>query len=570
MGNLKFFFHKLFKLLGLYWTRKESRKSWIGFISVILLSVCNVYLSVRFNEWKNAFYTALQNYDAEATIQELILFSELAALYILAAWSIFYIRRVIALHWRKEMSTQFIDYWMRNKRYYYIELIHRQMDNPDQRISEDIDLFIGRTIQFTIGIFNAVLTFVSFVFILWNLSGIIPLTILGFHFDLPGYIVWVAILYAIVGTYITHKSGNKLSVMNYNQQRLEADFRYSMMRMREYATAIAAMDGEAYEKKGLHKKLGLLLGNLMKIIKREGVLTAIQSGYSQMANIVPVVVGVPLYMAKKINLGGLMQSASAFNRVEYALSYFLMLYKDFAEWRSVINRLVDFQNHLEKISHFIENNEERQYTGHGEKKIGCHDVSVMTPEGRLLLENISFEVKPGEKVIIEGSNGSGKTTLIRTVMGLWPHYKGRIEFPSRIEWMYIPQQSYIPYGSLYDIVTYPGEKQYDEEEIKKLLSEFGLSYLIGELHRNDQWDSMLSNGEKQKLGFLRAILKKPQLLVLDEATSNMDPAAEEMAYKEILRWLPDSTVISVAQRESLEAYHEKKMMVKNGQLYVIT
>lgn len=566
MEKIKEFFKKFALVVLPYWRTKASWYDWLRLAVIIVLTIFNVYLNIQFNEWKNAFYTALQNYNYDQVMQEMLRFIKLAALAIFVAMYTFYLQQIIALRWRKWLSEIFVGNWLHDKKYYLSELTGSKTDNPDQRISEDIKIFIEKALKFSVGILNAALTFSCFVAILWDLSGVITFTIGGKEIRIYGYIVWIAFVYAVIGTYITHKVGNKLSIFNYNQQRYEADFRFSMMRLKENSESIALYYGEQKEEKILLKRLRFLLENFKLIIKKERSLTAIKSGYYQMASIFPVLVGVPLYMKNSINLGGLMQSASAFGRVQGSLSYFVMLYTDFAEWQSVINRLNDFQKQLcflQKVNIEIKN----KYSVSTKEHFQIEDFKLLTPEGHVLLEKAHMEFRQGENIIIEGVNGQGKSTFIRSLAGIWPFFNGNIKIPASKDILFLSQKNYLPLGSLAEILIYPNvDIGCIETELINLLNKFQLSYLNDKLNVKADWGSILSTGEQQKIAIIRACIRKPKWLFMDEATSGIDVQAEEKIYEYLVDFLCETTIISVGHRKSIEKFHKKKFELENGQL----
>lgn len=563
------FFSKFAVLISLYWSKKVSRRSWLYLFVVIALTVFNVFLSVQFNDWKNAFYTALQNYDYPQLIAELILFMKLATLYILVSLFIYYLQKTIALRWRADLSTFFAGEWLREKNYYYMKLDRADTDNPDQRISEDTAIFTDKTLQFTLGLFNAVLTLISFIGILWQLSDTIAIPIGNMQFHVEGYIVWFALAYTGLGTYITHKIGKELVPINYAQQRYEADFRFSMMRLREHTVSIAALHGEAREGTVFARRLNDLLHNFSLIIKKESSLTALKSGYLQLSNVIPVLIAVPLYMGKTINLGGLMQSASAFSKVVYSLSYFLLLYNEFAAWRSVIDRLYHFYEHLQKVEALRTNTETRNYIrGEQNDALILDKVTLWTPQQDLLLDETTLTIRYGERLILEGENGIGKSTLLKALAGLWPYFSGTIKSPDTHSLLYLPQDVYIPAGTLRDIIVYPALSTNDADDLKELLKSFDLTYLADKLDVQANWNDILSLGEKQKLAFVKVLYLKPKWLILDEATANLDADSEAFVYQKVIDALPNITIISVTHRRAVEKYHNRKLLFRQNKLVV--
>ena len=564
---MKKFIHQFFLLFKIYWKDPSSNKDWIRIVAVIALTILSVYLSTLFNEWKNAFYTALQNYNYEQVVKEMYWFCKLAVIAIIVSMYAFYLQQIIALNWRRFLSNVFIDEWLKDSRYYLAALDKEQSDNPDQRIGEDVRIFIEKTLKFTIGVLNAVLTLVLFVNILWTLSGVIPITIGGFHFNLHGYIVWIALLYSFFGTCITHLIGYRLNLLNYAQQRFEADFRYAMMRLKEYAESISLYKGINREKSVLAGRLIKLLDNFEQIILKERQITALKSGYFQMASIIPVLVGVPLYMKHTINLGGLMQSASAFTRVTGSLSYFVMLYTEFAEWQSVVGRLYDFYVHLQTMEENLRQ-EKKSYTS-GADHIEISDFVLRRPDLETLFSIEKLALNKGVNTLITGENGVGKSTFLKAVAGVWPFYSGSILCPAPEKMLFLSQKPYLPLGTLLECISYPSSSVADEKTVSGYLEYFDLGYLKDKLDKEADWQTILSLGEQQKIGIIRACLMQPEWLVMDEAGANMDTRSLQKAYKYLTENLP-STIISVGHSADLKSYHAICVHVENGECRVIS
>ncbi len=529
-------------------------------LGVIALTVLNVYLSTLFNEWKNAFYTALQNYNYDQVVQEMYWFCKLAIAAIIVSMYAFYLQQIVALNWRRHLTDVFIGDWLEGNRYYLLGLDKEQSDNPDQRIGEDIRIFIEKTLKFTIGVLNALLTFVLFVNILWTLSGVIPITIGGFHFNLHGYIVWIAIFYSVAGTCVTHLLGYRLNAMNYAQQRFEADFRYAMMRLKEYAESIALYQGVIREKTVLMQRLTRLLENFEHIILKERQITALKSGYFQMASIFPVLVAVPLYMKNTINLGGLMQSASAFTRVTGSLSYFVLLYTEFAEWQSVVGRMYDFRTHIYKLDHVLKN--ENQIFATEKESIAVSDFVLRRPDLQVLFTAEKILFKKGVNTLITGENGVGKSTFLKAIAGIWPFYTGTIRRPPDGKILFLSQKPYLPLGTLLECISYPFADA-DAQTVAGYLEYFDMGYLTDKLDKTADWQQILSLGEQQKISIIRACLAEPEWLVMDEATANMDSLSVQKAYSYLTERL-STTIISVGHTGAIKKYHAACVHIENG------
>ena len=554
-SDIKTFFKNLLYLGRGYWLSPQRKTALMLFVAIMALTVSNVYIAVLLNEWKNSFYTALQNYNADAIFKQLVLFLQLAAVYIVISIYSYYLRQTLTLNWRKWLTEEFITLWMKNKNYYCLQTFGNSADNPDQRISEDCKLFVEFALKFTIDVLNAACTFASFIFILWGLSGVLEFSLLGRDWRIPGYVVWIALIYSILGTYITHITGRSLSWLNFDQQRYEADFRFGMMRLRENAESVAFYAGEKKEINILKKRFLLLYTNFKKIIKKEKQLIGIKSAYFQLANVFPVIVAVPIYLAKKINLGGLMQTASAFGKVQGSLSYFVYIYAEFAQWRAVVDRLSSFSKHIEEKHNNFADYDHSSTEG----EIRISNMQLSLPNREILLKDLNFSITHGTNVIIKGANGSGKSTLMRALSGIWPYVSGTLELPDRKEMMFIPQKPYLPLGTLKDSLLYPANEQTDGKDLAELMEKCGIGYLAKDLDMQADWYQVLSVGEQQRLAFIRALLLRPKWLFLDESTSAMDEDAERDMYDTLKRELPSTTLISIGHRNTLDKYHKMQL-----------
>ena len=547
------FLRNVWLLTRSYWQSEERVKAFALLAVIIALTLAVVYVIVLINDWFNVFYEALQNYDTEKIFDELIHFSWLAALYIILMVYSFYLQQVLIINWRRWLTDRYIDEWLRNKTYYRLQVFGADTDNPDQRISEDVRLFVEMTLTFSIGVLKAVCTFVSFVVVLYKISGPLDFTLMGHSFHIEGYMVWVALVYSALGTWVTHVAGKKLVDLNFVQQRYEADFRFSMMRMRENAESIAFYSGEGREGSVFKKRFTLLLDNFWKIIQKRKQLIWINSGYSQIAIIFPLVVAMPRYLAHQITLGGLMQVSNSFQQVQTSLSYFVDMYASVAEWQSVVNRLTGFGLHMREVKQEKLQPDLQRTEAQG--AITAEGLDITLPDGRVLVENASFTLPGGKNILIKGPSGSGKSTLLRVLAGIWPYVKGRLAMPEAGETMFIPQKPYLPLGTLREALLYPGSKSCTDEELISVLKECSIGYLADSLYVEADWSHVLSGGEQQRVAFARALLYKPAWLFLDEATSALDEATERAMYTLLAEKMPQTTVISIGHRSTLNSFH---------------
>ena len=553
------FFKDVWYLTKSYWQSEEKKKAFWLLTCIIALTLGIVFMLVQLNTWNNSFYSALQNYDAEKISSELIHFSWLAAIYIILAVYSYYLQQTLILHWRRWLTTRFIDIWLQNKTYYNLQMFGKDTDNPDQRISEDVRQFVEMTLGFAIGILKSLCTFISFVFILYQLSGSLSFSFMGKTWTIHGYMLWASLLYSVLGTYITHVVGRKLVKLNFIQQRYEADFRFSMIRLRESAESVAFYRGEAQEGRVFKNRFKLLLDNFWQLVNKQKQLVFLNSGYSQIAIIFPFVVAMNRYLSKEVSLGGLMQVASAFGRVQDSLSYFVDMYSSIAQWQAVVMRLTYFGRHMHEVSQQAEQfHVERFATS---EAVSVEQMQVNLPDDTALLQDINFTLQPGRNVLIKGVSGSGKSTLLRALAGIWPFVTGKINLPKTEELMFIPQKPYIPLGSLREALLYPGKKPLSDEELLYLLDLCQIGYLRDKLDLVADWSHVLSVGEQQRLAFVRAHIQEPKWLFLDEATSALDEDTEAAMYALLAERLTQTTLVSIGHRSTLNKYHELMLVI---------
>ncbi|MBQ0066560.1 MAG: ABC transporter ATP-binding protein/permease [Phascolarctobacterium sp.] len=555
----KQFFKDVWNLTRAYFTGEDKKRAWGLLIAIIILTLAIVYILVQLNHWYNTFYSALQEYNSVKIYDELIHFTWLAMIYIGLAVYAFYLRQKLILHWREWLTVRFIDEWLSHKTYYNLQMFGTDTDNPDQRISEDVKLFVTMTLGLFIDFLKAVTTLFSFVAILYNLSGTLQFTVFGREWTINGYLFWSAFFYAIFGTWITHVVGRKLVELNYVQQRYEADFRFSMIRMREAAESVAFYGGEERESGVFKNRFGKLLKNFWKLVDKQKQLLLLNSGYGQLAIIFPFVVAMNRYLNKEFTLGGLMQVSSAFGRVQESLSFFVDAYTTIAEWQSVVMRLSLFGRHMGSVADDVEEYHLETVPG---AVVQAEGLTVALPNGRVLIKDASFVLNYGTNVLIKGASGVGKSTLLRALSGIWPYTSGKIVVPPKEQSMFIPQKPYLPLGSLREVLTYPGAKT-DDNTIKDMMVKSCIGYMADKLDEVADWSHVLSVGEQQRVAFARALLISPCWLFLDEATSALDEDTEKIMYDNIQKYLPNTTVISIGHRSTLAEFHSATLMIVN-------
>jgi putative ATP-binding cassette transporter len=560
MARLRELLQDTWTLIRPYWFSEDR---WAGrglLVLVIGLNLGIVYINVLLNQWNNAFYNALQDKNYTVFWDQLVRFTWLAALFIVAAVYQIYLNQMLQIRWRRWLTERYLGAWLADGAYYRMQLTAAETDNPDQRIAEDLRLFVGATLTLGIGGMRAVVTLVAFLGILWGLSGSITVPV-GSGWTIPGYMVWAALLYAIVGTWLTNLIGRPLVRLNFDQQRYEADFRFSLVRFRENAEGVALYRGEADELRNFRERFGEVVGNWWAIMRRQKRLTWFTAGYGQAAIIFPFVVAAPRYFRGEMPLGGLMQVASAFGQVQDSLSFIISAYTDIAQWRSVVQRLVGFERALARMRADAASDGVRQRPGTGEA-LALDRVDLKLPGGRPLVEGATLDFRPGDSALISGPSGVGKSTLFRAIAGIWPFGTGEISLPRDGRVLFLPQKPYLPIGTLREVVSYPTPPGgIDDTALREALDAVGLSALTGRLGEHAHWALALSPGEQQRIAFARALVQKPAWLFLDEATSALDEESEVRLYTLLRARLPGVTVVSVGHRSTLRPFHARSLVV---------
>lgn len=558
----KRFFAGFWHLFKEYW-RSEEKWQARGLLAVVtLLTLAGVFISVLINQWYNAFYNALQEYNYADFWPLIGKFTLLAFIHIAFAVYAIYLRQMLQIKWRTWMTNRYLDRWMDMQVYYKMQVIGDSTDNPDQRISEDINQFVALTLQLALGFLKQVAMLGAFIVILWNLSGVLTVPLGGEDFTVYGYMVWLSLLYAVVGTALTHRVGRQLIRLNYDQQRYEADFRFSMMRVRENSESIAFYRGELPEQAGFGARFAKVIKNYWGLMRREKTLTWFTSGYSQIAIIMPILLAAPRYFSGGLQLGGLMQTSSAFGNVQNSLSFFVDSYSSLAQWTAVVKRLSGFNDHMKNVAALKAQTQVLQ-AGDG---LVIEDLQVALPDGQALLQSFDLQLSKGDSVLITGESGVGKSTLLRALAGIWPFSQGTFRLPAGSRCLFLPQRPYLPLGSLRQAILYPEAGTLaDEAAIKQVLQLCQLDRFAAELDREDDWSRILSLGEQQRIGFARILLVKPQWVFLDESSSAMDEPMEKYMYELLRRSLPQLTIISIGHRSTLISYHQKQLkLLGNG------
>jgi putative ATP-binding cassette transporter len=570
MRGLGPFLRDAWRLAKPYFNAEEKWSARGLLLIIVVLNLSMVGMSVVLNYWNRLIYNSLQDKDWGSFISLLFWykklpggflmpgFCEIAVVFILVAVYRTYLNQWLQIRWRRWMTDRFIDDWLADRAFYRVSLATSAQgtgtDNPDQRIAEDVRSFVSDTLSLGLDLLSNVVTLFSFLSILWELSGSLP--ILGL--DIPGYMVWVALLYSIAGSGLAHWIGRPLVALNFFQQRVEANFRFALVRLRENVEGVALYGGEREEKRGLVQDFSALMANWWAIMRRMKGLNAFVAGFGQVASVFPLVVASPRFFAGVMDLGTLFQTVDAFGQVQGAMSWFVSSYSALASWRATVERLATFHRAIQ-AAHAHASEGVTNETSEG-TDFGLSHVTLTLPDGQTLLQDVNLPLHPGTSVVIQGRSGTGKSTLFRALAGIWPFGTGHVRRPAGSS-LFLPQRPYIPLGTLRHAVAYPlSPGDFDDAEIMAALTDAGLAHLAPRLDDTDSWSQRLSGGEQQRLALARALLVKPDWLFLDEATASLDPQSEAELYATLKRRLPGTTIISIAHRDTIAALHDRRII----------
>ena len=542
-----------------YWTSEERWRARGVLAAIVALNLGLVYLNVLFSGWNNRFYDALQQRDFDRFSHELLIFCALAAAFIVAAVYQTYLTQMLQMRWRRWLTNRYVGDWLGGHAHYHLQLGEYAADNPDQRIADDLRIFVDSTLTLALGLLSSVVTLGSFAAILWKLSGTLEVPLGTTHVAIPGYMLWAALAYAVGGTWVTHRIGRPLIGLNFRQQQVEANYRFSLVRLRENTEGVALHRGERREMESLAERFGDVAGNWWGIMKRQKTLTWFTAGYSQVAIVFPVLAAAPRYFSGAIQLGALMQTMQAFGQVQGALSWFVTAYGQLAQWRATTDRLTGFRVALDGARTRAAATGIVQLRS-GDPALAVRDLRIERPGGAPLFAGIDVRVKPGEAWLITGPTGAGKSTLLRAIAGIWPFGQGAIEAPAGGRTLFLPQRPYLPIGTLRSVLSYPEAPwAFDDATIRDVLSATALAPLIDRLDESRHWALELSPGEQQRIALARALLQRPDWLFLDEATAALDEATEARMYRLLRQRLPRAALVSVGHRGTLAAFHTRRL-----------
>jgi putative ATP-binding cassette transporter len=543
-----------------YFRSEEWPIALVLLIGAIALTFTGVGLEVLFNDWNRRFYDSIQNKDEAVFWREIITFSWLAAFFIMNYVARAIVSPYLRLRWRRWLTRHYLSHWLDGRGYYRIEL-QRTVDNADQRISEDLRQLGEYTMTLLLGFLGAVATLLSFLFILWELSGPLSLAPIGIDVTIPGYMAWVCLVYAFVGTFLANIVGRRLISLNFLRQRFEANFRFALVRVRENAEGIALYHGEQREADALNARFIDVFNNGWRVLFTQAQLAFYQAGYGQLAVVFPYVVTAPRFFAGVITFGVMTQTASAFGQVQSALSFFIDNYTSLAELRAVMDRLKGLQEATDaKPQTRLD-----VVPQPGAASVGSDNLTLALPNGVALLEDARIDLPKGHATLISGVSGSGKSTLFRALAGIWPFGRGHVHVPEGARVLFLPQKPYIPIGTLRDAVKYPDEQSAaGDAEIVAALQSVNLGHLAGRLDDEAHWSNVLSGGEQQRLAAARALVFKPEWLFMDEATASLDDVSEAAVYDALKRGLPGATMVSIGHRPALQKWHDRRLELQRA------
>ncbi|WP_316213521.1 MULTISPECIES: ABC transporter ATP-binding protein/permease [unclassified Bradyrhizobium] len=572
MNNLRSTIAIVWRIAIPYFRSEDKLAGRILLAAVIAIELSLVAIQVLVNEWQNRFYNALQQYDWNTFVWLIGVFLVLGAAFIVLSVYQLYLNQWLQIRWRRWMTEVYLRRWLDGANHYRMQLKGDAADNPDQRIAEDVKQFIEQTLGITIGLLSSIVSLASFVVVLWGLSNAAPLRLFGGEVAIPGYLVWIALMYAIFGTALTQWIGSPLVNLNFEQQRFEADFRFNLVRVRENSEQIALLRGEQAEQGQLSTRFGRVVNNWYQIMSRTKRLTAFTAGYSQAVVIFPYVVVAPAYFAKTIALGGMMQTASAFSTVQGALSFFVSAYRTLADWRATVARLDGFEMSIDSaISLSSEPETVDLVSAAGRDAIEMEQLLLKLPNGLPLISADGFSIRGSESTLVTGPSGAGKSTLFRAIAGVWPFGAGVISVPAHTKLMMLPQRPYFPIGALKAAIVYPAPSDaFSDDQVRAALAAVGLPQLSEQLEDDGHWNRTLSLGEQQRLGIARALLHAPQYLFLDEATASLDEPSEATLYRMLQERLPDTTIVSIGHRSTLHELHDRRVeLTREGDRFAL-
>lgn len=538
---------------GGYLSPKRSIKPLLFFLLIVAMTLLSVRISLVHSEWYKNMYTSLQEFNEPVFWQQMGLFCVIATCAVSTALVSYYLEQRFVINWIEWLNGQLVDKWMANRAYYKTQYLSANLDNPDQRIQQDIQSYVKTTLSLSIGVIDAVTSMISYTILLWGLAG--PMMVLGV--EIPHMMVFLVFGYVIFTTLIAFWLGRPLISLNFINERLNANYRYSLIRIKEYAENIAFYAGEKVEKSQLYQQFNSVIRNMWVIVFRTLKFSGFNLVVSQISVVFPLLIQVGRYFEKQIKLGDLMQTLQVFGKLHANLSFFRNTYDNFAGYKATLDRLTGFNYAID-----MANRESKtQIHDHPSEVIFKH-LSIKNPFGKTLIQDLNLTLPQGTHLLIQGKSGAGKTTLLRTVAGLWSYSVGDVYCPTSSQ-LFLSQKPYLPQGNLLTALAYPDEAQtVSHDQAVTILQKVQLGHLVDRLDQEQDWTRILSLGEQQRLAFARLILHKPAVAFLDEATASMDEGLEFAMYQLLQQELPQTTIISVGHRSTLQALHQQQLVLQ--------
>jgi len=544
---------QFWQLAGPYFTFRRSWRPLLVFAVLLVLTLFSVRMNVLFSFWYNGFYSALQALDQAAFWYLLGVFAVLATLHVLRALLTLYVTQAFSIHWRVWLTERLTRDWMHGDAYYRGQFLAEPVDNPDQRIELDVNAYVTNSVTLALGAVSALVSLVAFTGILWGLSA--PLAVAGV--EIPRAMVFAVYVYVLIATWIAFRLGRPLIRLNFLNEKLTANFRYALMRLRENAENIAFYQGAQVERGTLLGRFGALIVNAWALVFRNLKFSGFNLGVSQVAVVFPFILQAPRFFSGAIKLGDVMQTSQAFGQVQDALSFFRESYDTFAQYRATLDRLTGFLDANQQASALP-----RVSTREQAQALDITGLQVMRPDGHALIADLDLRLHAGQALLIKGPSGSGKTTLLRALAGLWPYAEGEVRRPTGSQALFLSQRPYLPLGDLRTAIAYPaGSTLEDEARMQQALRQVNLAHLAERLAVSCDWSHILSVGEQQRLAFARVLFNRPQVVFLDESTSAMDEGLEHALYSLLRNELPQTLLVSVGHRSTLGAFHTHRLEV---------
>lgn len=540
----------IYRLVRGYWTSPEAKWGALLLAGTILLELATVYAHLRVAESQRQVVEGLELRQPQDFLVACAFYVAFLLLVVVASTYRVYVRQVLEIRWRRHLTAHYVDRWIGPCAFGQDQL-HGDLDNPDQRIAEDIRDFVASALGLSLSLLAAVATLVSFGGVLWTLSSGWRIPFDGSAVEIPGLLLWVAVAAASVSITVAHLMGRRLVPINFDRFRYEADFRYGLVRFRDHVKEVALSQGEAVEREGASKRFRHVFDVFLQLVRAERNLTLATGGVGQLSGLLPLLLAIPAYFAGLLTLGMVVQARVAYDQVSGALSWFPNAYREIARWRANIERLTAFSEAMHDTQRaFAEAG--IQITTSEDEVLRFRDLRVEAPVGETLITGINGSVRAGERVAIVGPLGKGKSTLIRAIAGIWPFGSGRIERPAGDRMLYVPQQPYLPIGSLRAVASYPAsEGTFPDEQIREVMAVLEIGHLAGRLGDVEPWDHVLSGHEKQILAIARVLLHEPRWILLDDATSGLDERTERRLYETLIERLPNAAVIALGARTSV-------------------